>query len=551
LTDAEAGMGLYVHLYAQCDHIDPERWEALYLTSLQLLERFPGPLIRQIAEPIGDLRRWVLTTQIQSDIGTSKEHWAVDGDLSSRCLAETYSLYRHLAHYASAAPKRRPAPRDVLWVRDEDLEHGEVGGQCLFDSKSQGYPYHYAMLAVGLLLENGLPGRAVVMGDINRQQAESVVAWTETVLQRRLDLPVVTDAPRLWQRLVAAYPEQPAHAVRRFCALYADDQHTAWPVLLRLEGGPDRDTLSSAFAAQLEPYQSLQARGAMQLLVALCEADGAIARTIDWVCGPDPGGEPARFAAEDLLKALCDCGLTIPRDQRPGLECFQAPPQALANIDDQFAQVFRILAGTPILVDLFLDEEAVLAEFARRWPERTERFRELIRSHTERQRQALRVWQTSLDEVRTAPPNVQGTVPEPTAWSPRADDLPGEPAAEFIRAEIERQRRDTSAREEVARLLGQQLAQALKTNRALRTQPHAEDREGLLEQIYASSSRHGFALSAAAWQAIEEQATAEELRCLALLALIPEHESNFWHWRNHVLESPDLWSLLCDPYAGT
>ena len=35
---AHAGdtMGLHVHLYVQCDQIDPERWEAIYLTSLQL-----------------------------------------------------------------------------------------------------------------------------------------------------------------------------------------------------------------------------------------------------------------------------------------------------------------------------------------------------------------------------------------------------------------------------------------------------------------------------------------------------------------------------------
>src|SRR2546429_124088 len=104
-------MGLYVRLHAQCDHIDPERWEALFLTSLQLLERFPGPLAQQIAEPIGSLQRFTLSTQIHSEIGTPREHWAVQGDLSSRRLAETYSLYRHLAHYHTGAPPRPGAQR--------------------------------------------------------------------------------------------------------------------------------------------------------------------------------------------------------------------------------------------------------------------------------------------------------------------------------------------------------------------------------------------------------------------------------------------------------
>ncbi|MCI0460445.1 MAG: hypothetical protein L0Z62_26120 [Gemmataceae bacterium] len=544
-------MGLHVYLYAQCDHIDPERWEALYLTTLQLLERFPGPLVKITAEPVRGGHRFTLTTQIQSNLGTPTEHWAVHGDLSSRRTAETYALYRHLAHYRSTFPQRRCAPGDILWLPDEESDNGDVAGYCLFRGKSQGYPYHYAMLAVGLLLENTLPGQVVVMGDINRSQAEQAAAWAGTVLHRHLELPIVTDAPRLWQRLVAAYPDQPAHAARRFFALYAGDRHTAWPVLLGLPGGPDRETLRSVFAAQLEPLASLQARGAIELIVALCEADGDIARTLDWVCGSGPDGQPAGFAPEDLLEALCDCGLTIPRHERAGLEALQAPPQALANIDDMWAQVFALMAGAPIMVDLSMDEEAVLAAFARRWPERQEKFRAVIRSCTERQRQSLRAWRAKLDERLTAGSSPEEVVPEPTAWSPLAEDHPVEPAAEFLRAEIERQRRDTSAREEVARLLGQQLAQALEKNQTLRTQLQAEGRGGLLEQIYASSSQHGFALSEAAWQAIERQATMGELRCLALLALIPEHEINFWHWRNHVLESPDLWPILCEAHAGT
>lgn len=209
------------------------------------------------------------------------------------------------------------------------------------------------------------------------------------------------------------------------------------------------------------------------------------------------------------------------------------------------------MAGAPISVDLYMDEEAVLAAFARRWPQRKEKFRAVIRSRTERQRQSLRARRAKLDERLTARSGPEEVVPEPMVWSPLAEDHPVEPAAEFLRAAIERQRRDTSAREETARHLGRQLAQALEKNQTLRTQLQAEDRGGLLEQIYASSSRHGFALSEAAWQAIEQQATTDELRCLALLALIPEHEINFWHWRNHLLESPDLWSIRCAAHAGT
>jgi hypothetical protein len=35
-----------------------------------------------------------------------------------------------------------------------------------------------------------------------------------------------------------------------------------------------------------------------------------------------------------------------------------------------------------------------------------------------------------------------------------------------------------------------------------------------------------------------------------MLALSPEHEINFWRWRNHVLEFPDLWPILAAALAG-
>lgn len=43
-------MGLGVKLYVQFDEIDDERWEAVFLSSLQLLENFPAPLARCVPE---------------------------------------------------------------------------------------------------------------------------------------------------------------------------------------------------------------------------------------------------------------------------------------------------------------------------------------------------------------------------------------------------------------------------------------------------------------------------------------------------------------------
>jgi hypothetical protein len=216
-------MGLGVKLYVQFDEIDDERWEAVFLTSLQLLENFPAPLARTVTHPVRGVARQVYTTNVLFDVGGPQERWELDGDLASGRFAEPYCLHRYRSCYGSGTGACRPShpasPEDILAVSDDLLDTPTAGGLEIFRAKSQGYPYHYALLAVGLLLENSFPRQAVVLGDINRRQAEQVVAWVQTVLGRSVRLPIVTDGPRLWSRLTEMYPDQADTVLRRFLGL--------------------------------------------------------------------------------------------------------------------------------------------------------------------------------------------------------------------------------------------------------------------------------------------------------------------------------------------
>ena len=92
-------MGLSVRVNAHLNEIDPERWEAVWLTSLQLLEQFPGTLatLRVVDHRSG--RRSLYSTDYLFAVGKPEEHWEVVGDLTSRRMAESYQLHRHLASY--------------------------------------------------------------------------------------------------------------------------------------------------------------------------------------------------------------------------------------------------------------------------------------------------------------------------------------------------------------------------------------------------------------------------------------------------------------------
>ena len=52
-VQTEYQKGLSICLHVDCHAIDNERWEAAYLTSLQLLKQFPGPLARCVRQDVG------------------------------------------------------------------------------------------------------------------------------------------------------------------------------------------------------------------------------------------------------------------------------------------------------------------------------------------------------------------------------------------------------------------------------------------------------------------------------------------------------------------
>ena len=184
-------------------------------------------------------------------------------------------------------------------------------GTLLFGNKSQGYPYHYCMLAIGMLLECSFPKQAVVHGDINRAQAEQTLAWAEAVLRRPLTLPIVTDAPRLWPRLLSAYDGDHALAVGRFLELFSDVEDSRWDAVLRLEPGPDATVLREVFRAELGHYQRLNQRGALELVKALYQATEDLERVIDWICG----------------EGDCDAGSGLSSDRTMEMSCAILPRQ--------------------------------------------------------------------------------------------------------------------------------------------------------------------------------------------------------------------------------
>lgn len=381
-------MGIYLSLYAQYEHIDSQEWEAVYFESLELLKHFPGRLTKVRAESKGKLTRLVISEQLQSDLGLPTERIEIDGDLSSGRFAETFRIYRHVSHYQQLHNSdyvKSKSPADILWLPKDRFRQVETSGAQIFDEKTQGYPYHFAVLAIALLFENAFPGRAIVMGDICKLEAQRVLAWIKYRHNKKMSLPVVTDAPALWSRLTKTYPQNPKAALERFLNIYSE--------------------------SDMEPWSSIRS--------------------------------------------------------------MKNPP--VASLEKALGEI-----------ELRANRATVVLENA---------------------------------SVKT---------PET-----------------FLLDELERQRIKTTERQKAANVLGNLISKFMQKERKQAALIESSARMRLLEEINRWSSTNGIALSAAAWERIDLASNLDELRSLAALSMIPNFEINFCFWRRHVLESADLWPLLC------
>lgn len=425
----------------------------------------------------------------------------------------------------------------------------DFGGTTVFESKTQGYPYHYAVLAVGMLLESSFPRHALVRGDFTRRQCEQTAEWTASILGRRLPLPVLVDKPRLWSRLLEAFPDLAIESIiRRFRGLSEGADETVLRVLDKV--GADPQAVRRVYLQKLDQYQSLNQMGARSLIRAVCNVDGDIERAIDWACGPrDAGaeqvpGQPSltnHFQPEELLQGLCASFITVPPYEREVLQSLCSSPDSLTNFEEKFGQLMLLMSGMPTAVDCYIEEEQLLAEFVRRWPEKEQLFAEVMRQSLKHVYQTREQLQQLTDRLEQRAEQADDTE---SVWNASNDDQEYQPVAEFIRAEIERQRKSVPNMEDAAHELGQQMWQALLKNAELQKFLAASDRRNTLELLYRASFANGIEMPEDIWAELDSTQDIKVLRALLLLVMCPEREVQFWRCRQQLLQSPDLWPLL-------
>ena len=209
-------MGVYITLLAS-NKVDPVQWEKAYEETLILADKMGLIEIREF-EKFGQ-KYFAATSSIE------RKHpcgigWLAEGDAFFMATAEDFFLPRKIKE-----PKQEENYCDPLMyiLAQEgivDFKNPYVKGvQDFWESKTQGEPYHMALLAIGCLLDDRLNGQVICGSDITFGQCEHAIKKANKILKKKIGTPLRCRMEDLYKR-VRQLPIEPRQMLDAFAEAY-------------------------------------------------------------------------------------------------------------------------------------------------------------------------------------------------------------------------------------------------------------------------------------------------------------------------------------------
>ncbi len=274
--------------------------------TLAMLEAWPTRLLGWGTRELYGRKVPMYTRSIRDGEGEAAR-WSVVGDRESLQRAECQTVLRSVGHHTAPRGRSHKETPDILHIAAKERDRESRLCHAL-GNKTQGLPYHFAVLAAGMVFEERFALHVFVSGDIDREDAEVARRMAEPILKRELPSPVVVDAPRLLERLRGALDERALD--RALNHLFRGHKGELLEAQVRARPGAEgerwwRDALARAEAN--DGYDDLQ------LLVAWLNAGRSVGDAARLACA-DPRG-PRRSPAA-FIDALADSWLTISMEER-------------------------------------------------------------------------------------------------------------------------------------------------------------------------------------------------------------------------------------------
>ena len=482
------------------------------------------------------------------------ESWKVSGDAMSLERAEAFELQKDIIDSIkkTAGTKTEEmvfSQKSVFHFSEEndfsDAEHGInlFGG---WSSKTQGYPYHLAIVAVCIVLETHLDGKGYTSGDFTRSQSVEMCEWLEETFGKSYLMPVVFDAERLWKYLREANNEQTA--LFRFlsmCKLSTEEKYRF------LEGAVGRTALFETLADKLNTYySSLSQYGAMDIwepILAVWQDVDVLLDFID-ICNKKRVAEQDEKERKpldltELLERLCKEYVIFNPYAKEKLDILHRKSGDLETVSDQTSDAMILMMGVRrTKIELYIPKDEMWEAFMARDPKNAATYKDIL-DKAEKEKG---------DELE------------------KINKLIAETEEKLTRA-IEENDEPDEADEDDIKLLNYPEKDRYIVRQCLLQAPKFKDLKGSLTEMgkemqkasekyadivmldtpeeykkltYKYAKKNGVVLTERIWLKIDELKDLELLRLFLTLAALDSDEKNFCDWRRYAFEYDEYWEVL-------
>ncbi|OHD10982.1 MAG: hypothetical protein A2Z98_16565 [Spirochaetes bacterium GWB1_27_13] len=550
-------MGLFINLYFQ-PKCTQEEWEKVWNECHNLLMKYPVPLMRIDKQKLDeDTKRFVLTRNLIADAGKEEERWDVIGDWISRKYAENFFLYKNLKQQTSSLS--RSFPKDILWADEKELDYINGNGITLFDSKTQQYPYHLAILAVGILFEHFFPNESYIIGDIDDTQAEIMTKWINSVTNYEVKMPICFDAERLWNRLDSLY-ENKELLISRFQTLYKGDEKKLFKIIVQ---NASNEIFINFLAKDLAEYSSLSQWGAKDILNSYLQQTKDLEGLINLVLKAQEKKlekekkediDEKEFSLEKLLKVLCNGFVTISLEDREPLDVFAQKKGKLVTMQETFTLLFSKMSGLPSDINFYMNKEDIINIFLKYEKYNEVSFRNTIEECEKKCYEELNNIKEIIELIDKKLEEDEKTENKKEQSKKSTDNKPWipndrilTPEEKYIFEQTDRQIVRHADVEESTKIMGQIIQRCLdEDKKSDKNYFLTNDRTDLIKKIYYGNHHNGFVLKETAWEEIDKEQDIAILQRLAILASLQNSELTFWNWRMYIMENKELWKYLID-----
>ncbi len=484
-------MGIYINLDIIPNFIDPKLWEDTYQESLELLYSYPSPLMSLRREKLEFSDRLFYSSKLEFD-EQGEVYWQVTGDMETKVSGETFILHKDIQHYLSSC-------KEKYNIKNLDIISQDWDSPCLsrpLDSKTQGYNYHNAILAVASLFESRIPLYARASGDITLEQAQEAISWANGILSQEIQIPISLDGPRLLNRLVKSMSGK--KLLDQFSSLFLGSRQEGYRLLWEMV---DPGIIKDWFASEFTEY-SPSTIGSMSLMRNFLNATGDLESLVEICCTNKNG---PMLSPQVIAEEIGSLGLSVPMEQINELSFLRLPENALTSVEEQFAffcfQPYLLILDKEVYfsIDKILEVLEIFSSGKR------EILREVLEQNTQR------VYQ-KLSELKEFSDKVENRIAKP-------EDQ--EQKIKFKATALAMRKAEIGASENIPQFT-------------------ELSREGLLKFFICLAYDQQFILTELAWDRIQREQDPEVLKALIFTIMLNrDRVADFRDIQREILEEPD------------